>query len=362
MTQPEVRNPIKKAGRRPRGSMLELAPSIMILLVCVVFPFINLMGVVVGYATGFLITHQASRQAAAQPKFDDALAVMLSETGNLTQSGIGRFVKLKPIGGYQNGGTDLYVRATNYYSNQVQRFGPNTPLPPPIDASTFIYEYSVPGTFDVGPLVDMSTVPFLGGVPGLGPPARIRTVCDRVVEHPEGLGGGVATNDQFQSPIPPSSPSSQPTAPAGGPAALADSGWNYPNIYQMIQSAGQTVIDETVLQVAANNANWTSTTINVPPGAKIWIDYRADGLWTVDPSNPVFDANGLPGGNPTDGYGFQEGAMLGKLDNGQPFFLGNRQWNFTPPGTGSLQLVCNDGPDSYVDNSGTMTVRVIVAQ
>lgn len=350
--------------------MLELAPSIMILLIFVVFPFINLMGVVVGYATGFLITRQAARQAGAQAKFAEALTAMLNESGGITQSGLGRFVKLKPVGGYQNSGTDLYVLATNYITNQTKNYGPNSPVPPPIDSSTFVYEYTVPGTFDVGPLIDMSTVPFLGGIPGLGPSARIHTVSQCVVEHPDGLGNDAASDDQFRSLIPPW----QPPGQSGGPGvALADSGWNYPNIYQLIQNAGQTIVDEDVLQVYANTPAWTDTGIDVVPGQKVWIDLRADGLWNASPNMTLTDADGDVALGPSQGTAVLPtspwGTLVGRLGAGNPFSVGKYQLNLVPPGTGRLYLIFNDGYDptsqlltDFTDNSGFQTVRIIVTK
>lgn len=331
----------------------------MILLIFVVFPLINLMAVATGYGVAFLITNQAARQAASQPTFNDALAAMLNESGTLAQWGISRFAKLKPVGGYQGSGTDLYILATNYSTSQMTRIGPNKPVPPPVDSSTFVYEYCVPGTFDVGPMVDMSSVPFLGTVPGLGPPARICTTSDRVVEHPEGLGA-VSTGSQqsFTTPIPP--PNSTGTTP---PGPGSGTGWNYPNIYQMIAAAGQTVISEDVLQVYANNANWTDTNIDVLPGQRVWIDLRADGLWNHDGGGQMTDADGdvAAGAMGSIDPASPIGMLVAKMGNGSPFPVGNYELNLAPPGTGRLYLIQNDGA-SWAGSEGLQTVRIIVTQ
>lgn len=353
--------------------MLELVPSIFILLFFVVFPLINLMGLVVGNAVCNLVTNQAASLAAAQPTFNDALAAMANESGMMFQSGFARFVKLRPVSGFTNIGTDLYIHATNYTSNQVTKYGPNVPLPPPVDTSTFVYEYQVQGSFDVGPIVNMSSMPFIGGIPGLGAPARFTTSAMRLVEHPQGLDGAPLSGQTFTTPIPPPIPSPPPpTAPP--PAGTVDSGWNFPNIYQAIANAGQTVVDEEVLRVDAINANWTATSIMCDSNTKIWIDYRSDGSWSWGngPNAPMVDANGdsnpINNGSPYDG--FPMGAMVGKIGaNGPIFLLGKEKWNFIPPGTGELFIMFADSdqngsadPRVWSDNTGSQTVRVVAAQ
>lgn len=347
--------------RSQRGNLLELAPAIMILLVVLIFPLINLMGVAVGYGVAFLITNQAARQAAAQPTFGDALSTMHDESGSILQMGVARFAKLRPVAGYQNCGTDLYVIASNYITSNVTEHGPNRPVPPPIDTNAFIYEYRVPGTFEVGPMIDMSSIPCLDAIPGLGSPARISVASDRAVEHPAGLAGLHSTSAQFNTPMPPPVSTNSNSGSGGKSGAGEECGWNYPNIYQLIAAAGQTVVEEEVLQVYANNWTFTNTGIDVVPGQKVWIDLRSDGLWNYSPGGGMMDADGNQFGLKGSICPMSPlGMLVGKFDAGLPFPVGRFQLNLAPPGTGRLHLSQNHAGAGV--GEGAQTVRIIVTQ
>lgn len=359
------------ANKRRRGSLLEIVPSIMILLFFVVFPLINLTGLVVGNAVCHLVTNQAASLAAAQPKYKGSLSEMSNESSNMYQTGFAKFVRLRPVNGFGGLGTDLYIHATNYMSNKVTKYGPNSPLPPPVDTATYVYEYQVQGEFDVGPIVNMSSMPFIGTIPGLGPPARLTTSAMRLVEHPEGLSNDSTPSQSFMSTVPPMIPSTVPGP--SGPAATE--GWNFPLMYQAIAAAGQTVVDEEVLQVDSTNSNWTPTSVQCDSATRVWIDYRSEGSWRWGPGEPMVDADGTPGQLCAVGpfAGIPLGAMIGKVGvNGQPFLLGKEKWNFIPPGVGELFIMCADSgeadasgnpdPYSWTDNDGIMTVRVVAAK
>lgn len=391
--------PRRESARRHRGSaspfhtsqsgiaVAEFAPTLMVLIL-VLFPLINLLGVATGFACETLVALESARRAASARSLPDALEGMVTEAGTVATSGFGSFAKMRPTGGYGQSGTDLYLKVTSIYSGATTTYGPNIGLPSPIDVSANIYEGSVRAVFDLGPLISMSFIPGFKDIPGLGKPARLACTWDRHIEHPDSflapsapqLTGGTSILNMGAVLSDPST---------DGTPMLPESGWNYPNIYAMIAAAGQTVVDEDVLRVFGNNAYWTPTTLNVQQGDKIWIDYRADGVWSISPVNlrPTTDANGYQN-EPNSAFGIKYGAMIGRLGaGGTPFFLGKQQWNFTPPGNGTFYLAMNDdyGPidlpaqpslvssftnaqgewgmaPAYSDNSGLMTVRIIIAR
>lgn len=334
------------------------------------FPMLDLALLSTGAAIVYLTNQQTSVRASGQPRYNDALNSVFLQGSELNASALATFARVKPVGGYKNCGTDLYIQVSNYLSGTRSAIGPNTPMPPPVDTTSNIYEYMAESTYEVGPFISLKSVPFIGNIPGLGLPATIKFANHRVVEHPEGLVGLVKkpSLQGGQTKVNLSSVTGLDV-----PGQLTDgsgSGWNFPGIYQMIADAGQTVVAEDVITVQADNPNWTLTNLNIVPGEKLWIDYRADGLWTYrtkgSGTSPMFNANGDPN---LVTNGFNTGSMLGHLGSGAPFFLGNRQWNFIPPGTGQLGLAMNDssGPtipptSGYIGNQGVMTVRLIVAK
>lgn len=251
----------------------------------------------------------------------------------------------------------------------TQTYGPNTPVSDKIDSSNNIYEYRAAACYDVSPFVDMSSVPLIQNIPGLGKPARINLTAYRACEFPMGLA---AENGSFSYSGGLASAKFSAVTGLEKPGILTDtsnSGWNTPGIYQMIADAGQTVVGEEVITVDSKNYNWTSSHLNVTPGDKIWIDYRADGNWSIETT-----FCGYTNANGNSGYtanGFLCGAMIGRMGSGAPFLLGDHQWNMTPPGLGTLQLMMNEADFSlppaqqqalYVDNGGIMAVRIIVSR
>lgn len=369
----KVKNPAPAdhIRKRARANTNEFVLCLSVFFLLIVVPLIDLLGLASGLATLCLLTHQAVSKASVQNRHSKALSALESEADAITDSGFGRFARLVPIEGYRNCGVDLFVTATNCKDQSTQTSNANQLLSGLIDPSTYVYEYTARSVFDVGPIVSLKAIPMLDQVPGLGRPATVSFSANRVIEHldaisPErgrkaGRGSKLSLN-----------PDSQSGNGNGGVSNVG--GWNYPNLYQMIADAGQTVVDEDVLQVFANNPNWTVTDLNVQPGDKIWIDYRADGLWTrtdgtiTDYSVPFFNADGDAKYRPHD---FPAASMVGRMGNGEAFFLGSRQWNFAPPQYGNLQLIFNCGhlplgstanAANYTDNRGSMTVRVVIAR
>lgn len=340
--------------RSCKGNMYEMSWALFIAIAIFVFPLIDLLGMAIGAATVCLIARQTSIRAATQQRFDSALLAIEEEASLMSRTGLARFARLRPLGGYNGCGVDLYIDATNYVNGDRKQYGPNLPAPPPIDTSSWLYQCVSQVSYEVGPTINLSVLPWIGTVPGLGRPHIVTVRISRTAEYPQGFQntsglstiGGTMPATLDATPI-------GSTSPGGG-----RSGWNFPNIYDIIAGAGQTVVTEDVLVIPSINPNWTSTNIRVAPGDKLWIDYRADGEWTLTPNwDSTTDADGLASLN---NDGFRLGSMIGKIDNGNAFFLGKQKWNFPPPNSGQLYMKCNDY--YYVDNVGVVTARIIVAR
>ncbi|HEY9715716.1 MAG TPA: hypothetical protein V6C72_19735 [Chroococcales cyanobacterium] len=359
--------------RRQNGhTIAELSLVLMIVFFFFVLPAIDLIGVATGVATGLFLTYQVAARAANQSDFSSTLQAMVQEATNDQNTGFAHFAKLVPTGGYQASGVDLYVVATNYRSGAVDTIGPNVePSFSQVDTSDYLYEIEVKSNYDIGPLVSMSSFPFLRKVPGIGIPFHISYSTTRNVEHAQslkkppkdqGAGVGVANFDRTVT-------DSVPGANNG----MEMSGWNYPQIYQQIAAAGQKIVAENVIIVNGTD-NWISTGINVSPGETLWIDSRADGDWSTSPTQTLFDATGVIG---TDQNRVLSTAQIGSLIGavGTPpvtavasggttspnlFAVGKTLTMYPVAGTGVVSMMIND--DYRSDNSGQQFVRVIATE
>jgi hypothetical protein len=347
------------------STLAELPLTLTILVFFVVMPMIDLVGLATGACTAYLLAHETASRASQQRRYADAVDSIQTTAASFNQTGFSHFAKMVPVGGYGGSGVDLYVDASNYRTNMTNRFGPNSPVPAPIDLSSWVYECTTQATFEIGPTIDLSFVPLLGLVPGLGKPALLTYCASRAAEHATGLEQSAPPggNNNGGS-VPPLNQTPSQTNFSG----ILQSGWDLPNIYELIAAAGQTPVSEQVVVVDANNWQWTDTGINVGPGQKVWLDLRADGSWTNKSSGiPMSDANGIPEPfqntfvDPNAGAA----ALIGKVGSSTPFFVGTSFQNYAPGSVGEVSLICNDtpnSPSSYVDNVGKQTVRVILTQ
>lgn len=357
------------------GNISELPLALMAFVFCLVFPAINLVALAADSSVILLFSQQCAGRAAAAGNFADSLTALEDEATKLNGSAFAKFAHLQAVGGFKSTGSDLYIEATDYYSNKQQSFAANQPLPSSVDRTRNIFEYRVQSTYRVNPFLSLSMIPWISNVPGLGKSVVLTFNTRRAVEHPEGLAA-----DQILGNLRFTGSALNLGVSVQTPGTLADdevgTGWNYPKIYEYIQQAGQTVVSDDVFKVFANNGNWTDTKLVIAPGDKVWIDFRADGQWTNFSSNAsfrdtFFDGDGQP--DKTNSLGFPVSSMIGKTSTSAPFLLGKRQWNFPPPGTGTLFLAMNDDvsgptmqpaapPPGYAFNQGVQLVRVIVAR
>jgi hypothetical protein len=177
-----------------RGSAIaEFAPALFVFLFFALFPCLDLMAVAVGTASISLAARQGASAAASSADYGSALTAMQRELISVKNSGFGHFLNMTPVGGSSGTGGDLWVEKADFTSGSpLQYCGPNSMPPSPIDSTNFIYEYACVANFQVGPLCNLGAVPFIGSVPGLGPPAQIKYVATVAVEYPAGLSSGTA--------------------------------------------------------------------------------------------------------------------------------------------------------------------------
>ncbi|MDR3616457.1 MAG: hypothetical protein P4L53_23050 [Candidatus Obscuribacterales bacterium] len=355
----------KLGVRSSSGNMAEFPLVIYVSIILFTVPIIDLLGVATGMSAVCLVAHESASRAADQRRYADSLSGAQQSATAFLGSGIAKFARMKPIGGYQNSGINLFIDASSI-AGSMQTFGPNTPLTVPVDTSANVYQCRIDASYEIGPTIPMSFVPVLADVPGLGKPLTVSFNANRTAEYPNGL-------EQLQnSSSTPMTAFNNVASPSGAFKLPYDTGWNNGHIFQDIAAAGQTVLSDNVIQVRANNPNWTDSQLNIKAGQTLWIDLRADGAWTTTTNNgQMVDANGFPGflcQNPQSHLiGAPVASLIGQVGSNQPFVVGENFQSYVP-GAGEFQLVIDDGGNPtppgvvYQYNAGSMAVRVIVAQ
>lgn len=121
---------------------------------------------------------------------------------------------------------------------------------------------------------------------------------------------------------------------------------------------------ETVSKSIPANTPWVGTGVTVAAGETVKIRYTG-GRWSVSPAASNLTAQGATRFIAKPGYalpGRPEGALVGRIGQGAPFYVGNGYE--VPVGqTGELQLAANDDVSGkygrgYADNSGALTVEI----
>jgi hypothetical protein len=160
--------------------------------------------------------------------------------------------------------------------------------------------------------------------------------------------------------------------------------WRDPEIFEKIAAAGQSVLSINVITVPAfvgtTSSGWVPTGLSVQPGQNVWLDTRADGMWTNGnlAGAQTTDANGIPGS--TNGPGnidadLPDNMLIGYVGNppqlpydhqnmaisGDPRFIpsGDTLLNFPVGYTGPISLADNENQGG---DSGFQTVRVIITR
>jgi hypothetical protein len=358
--------------RTCHGKLAEFPVVLFVLLLLCLFPLLDLLSVAAAAGTGYLAANQTASQVAVQQTYAKSLTTMQSELSDFLSNGFGAWLRMKPVAGYNRCGGNLSTIVTNFRQQGATTFGPNTPVPGPIDPTTYLYECSVQVTVQVPPLVNLSSLPFLAQVQGLGQPAVLTFVANRLSEHPYGLCNPLDNLASLNTPVVGSI--GIPFDSAMNPQAGA-SGWNFPGIYNQIAGTGATATDEDVLIVDAKDPYWITSVLSSQPGDTLYLDYHAYGNWQF-PSMNFCTPDGL---GTQAGNGYPVGSMLAKQGNGQPFFVGANE-TCVLTGSGPLKLAANCGsgpmdnpalnPDQSVEattgpyavNGGAVIARVILSR
>lgn len=171
------------------ATLAEFAMTLFVFFLITLFPLINLMGVATGSMTVMLLARQTASRAAISANYDDACDNVEREAMMFVNSGFGKFAKMKPQGGSNGCGTDVYVNRTEILTGQTKTCGPNKRCPGPIECDKYIYEYSTHSKYSIGPFISLAAVPCLSDVPGVGKPVLIQMHYSMAVENPQGLSG-----------------------------------------------------------------------------------------------------------------------------------------------------------------------------
>lgn len=360
---------------RNRGSaMAELPVAMFILLFFAFFPLINVMAIVTAGMVTLLVAHQTCTRAAAQTRFDYALDAFGQEAVSMKASPLVTFLRMQPVYGFNGAGADLYVQKTETTSsNKIELLGPNIALVPPIDSSKNVYEFVSQVTYSVPPVFNMSGVPFINQVPGLGRPCHLTFASNKMVEHPEGLTSvGASSGMTFSGGSLASLNLRDPDLQIDGTVTNpASSTWLRPNIYSEIENSGKSVIEEAVVVIKAAVDDWQPVNVNVGGGDSVYVDYWRNRSWSFAPSI-ITDEEGVNSNDPGPG------AMACAVDDNVWCMDANMFLTGTPLDSswprGELFLMMCEGnqmggfgskpfnPALYTDNSGYLAVRVIVAR
>lgn len=170
-------------------------------------------------------------------------------------------------------------------------------------------------------------------------------------------------------------------------APKTQAAWRDPAITTAIGAAGQTVLAQKILTVAATSP-WVDGGLSIFPGEHLWVDTRTDGQWSGNPHYfPFSDANGLPvypgqyrvdanapvesligfiGSAPVNAPEVSVGASSrpggpGGITNPGFVAIGDTLKNYSPATTGPIWLRNNDNTNYYSD-VGHQIVKLIVTQ
>ena len=194
--------------------MSEFAAALFVFFLIILFPLINLIGVATGIGTQYLMTQQSASSAANSGTYGEAITAMRDRSKEFMNTGFAKFAKLNPVGGFANSGADLYVIETDIGTGQSTTYGPNSSVTGTVDADNKVYEYQVRSTFNVGPFMNLSALPFIGNVEGLGKPITFNITNEKLVEHIGGIQEDVPVT--FTAVPPPPAPilAAPPTPPS----------------------------------------------------------------------------------------------------------------------------------------------------
>lgn len=214
--------------RNSKGSLAEFAPAFGILILAL-FPLLDLLGLAMSVGTAQFIGSQAVQKAAVANSPSEAVDAMYQELDTMANSNFAKFANLSIDGAIVRPNlapgmffyaspnsrdfstTKLYVVRTNIQTQVTEHA--SAPPPDQFDPNTYIYEYYGVTNFRIQPYINLSGIPGLNSIPGLGQPFTIKFAATRAVESTDQF-------DTFKSPV------NRPTWGANGMAgAIAPSPW-----------------------------------------------------------------------------------------------------------------------------------------
>lgn len=167
------RLPKRKTGA---AAIAEFGPAVFIFILVLALPASNIISFALGYAAISTLTNQCVHDAATANTFKNARERVLKRAREMPLPLV-EMAKLKPNGGLDGYGVDLYITQTDLARHQVREFGPNTGMTITPDQSKNIYEFTVKSNFNLGPFVNLGLpVPFLGA------PVPVTVVGHKAVE------------------------------------------------------------------------------------------------------------------------------------------------------------------------------------
>ena len=223
-------HPAHCLNRQPSASVLAEWVVAFCGALVVLLPVVDLANFLIGASVCNLIAFQAAAAAGPCSTIADSLTAMKNQTNNVANSVLGHLCKMKPVKGYKGCGVDLYVIVTNYSSDVVQVYGPNCGVPPPIDTSTYTYEYQAVCCYEIEPMLNLSFLSLFKDVSIVSKPTTLTYSCNRMVESPDGLAGpGVLAMFGSNGSSKGGSNGSSAGTPGAG-VGTNQPGWNYPKL------------------------------------------------------------------------------------------------------------------------------------
>ncbi len=177
--------------RSSRGNVIRFSITLWIFLLLISVPLLELFGLASGATLLYMAAQDAASSAAKARKYEDCLTAMVSSVNHFVINGTwSKLIKMRPIGGYKGSGADLSVVASSFVGGKINHIGDlNLPVPKSIqiDTSVNVYECTVQLNFQVDPLLNLSAIPLIGAIPGLGAPLILSFSASKTSEYPRGL-------------------------------------------------------------------------------------------------------------------------------------------------------------------------------
>lgn len=132
-------------------------------------------------------------------------------------------------------------------------------------------------------------------------------------------------------------------------------GYDGDTLYEEDRDARPSGLREREVTVAANQP-WTDAGIQLRSGQQIWIESRGEVRWGKDRKDDAGGESNSPRNPNRPIPNRNAAALIGKIGNDDPFFIGDEKGPIRVRSSGRLHLGIND--DYLLDNSGSFRVTV----